>query len=70
MNTTFEQTETAYMIAIRDKARKTISELRDAAGAQIKDTVTNIDSNEACFLEVLKIVQAYIKLMQSLGGIF
>lgn len=70
MNTSYEKTEMAYNIAIRGKAQKAISELRDAAGAQIRDLSFVAKSNESFFIETMKIVRAYIDIIQSLRGGF
>lgn len=70
MNTSYEQTEMAYNIAIRGKAQKAISELRDVAGAQIRDLSLVAKSNESFFIETMKVVRAYVDIIQSLRGGF
>ena len=70
MNTTYEQTEMTYNIAIRGKAQKAIDDLRDAAGEQIKTIAMVADSNKACFMETMKVVRAYLDIIQSLRGGF
>jgi len=70
MNTSYEQTEMAYNIAIRGKAQKAISELRDTAGEQIRNISFVAKSNESFFIETMKIVRAYVDIIQSLRGGF
>lgn len=70
MNTTFEQTEMAYNIAMRAKAQTAIDDLRDAAGEQIKTIAMVADSNKACFVETMKVVRAFLDIIQSLRGGF
>lgn len=70
MNTSYEQTEMAYNIAMRGKAQKAISELRDAAGEQIRNISFVAKSNESFFVETMKIVRAYVDIIQSLRGGF
>ena len=66
MNTTFEQTETAYNIAIRSEAGDAIKALQSATGEQIRNVCMSVESNERLFLEVMKIVRAYGGILNSL----
>lgn len=70
MNTTFEQTETAYNIAIRSEAGDAIKALQSATGEQIRNVCMLVESNESLFLEVMKIVRAYSGILNSLRGGF
>lgn len=70
MNTTFEQTETAYNIAIRAEAGDAIKALKAATGEQLRNVCMRIESNESLFLEVMKIVRAYAGILNSLRGGF
>ena len=70
MNTTFEQTEMAYNIAIRSEAGDAIKALQSATGEQIRNVCMCIESNESLFLEVMKIVRAYAGILNSLRGGF
>lgn len=70
MNTTFEQTETAYSIAIRSEAGDAIKALQSATGEQIRNVCMLVESNESLFLEVMKIIRAYAGILNSLSGGF
>lgn len=70
MNTTFEQTEMAYNIAIRAEAGDAIKALQAATGEQLRNVCMCIESNESLFLEAMKIVRAYTGILNSLRGGF
>ena len=70
MNTTFEQTEMAYNIAIRAEAGDAIKALQAATGEQLRNVCMRIESNESLFIEAMKIVRAYAGILNSLRGDF